>query len=68
MTQISVTTQCENCKNRFKTLGTPRCRAYPDIIPIQLYEQLVSHKKPFPGDNGIMFEPTEEPVVVGEES
>ena len=33
------------------------CTAYPSGIPNEIYYQYEDHTKPFPGDNGILFEP-----------
>jgi len=42
------------CKN-YRGVGT--CRAYPNDIPNEIYQGRHDHRKPFPGDGGIMFEP-----------
>jgi len=33
------------------------CRAFPDSIPDEIWTGEVDHTKPYPGDNGIQFEP-----------
>jgi hypothetical protein len=33
------------------------CRAFPDAIPAPLLEGRFDHRRPFPGDHGIRFEP-----------
>ncbi|HRP70302.1 MAG TPA: hypothetical protein PLY93_12270 [Turneriella sp.] len=38
----------------------PRCKAFPDGIPMPLFFTEVSHRKPYPLDNGIQFEPIDE--------
>jgi hypothetical protein len=38
-----------NCSKR-------RCAAFPDGIPTDILTGKVSHKKPYAGDNGIVFE------------
>ena len=36
------------------------CEAYPKKIPPEIITGEHDHTKPFPGDNGIQFEPIEE--------
>lgn len=45
---------CNQCKH-FK-LSNVSCTAYPGGIPDQILENLIDHRKPFIGDNGIQFE------------
>ncbi len=33
------------------------CDAFPDGIPNDIQSSIIDHRKPFPNDNGIMFEP-----------
>jgi len=33
------------------------CDAFPDGIPEEIWVGRVDHKSPYPGDNGIMFDP-----------
>jgi len=49
---------CDTCKNKSQTLGA-RCVAYPDGIPQSILLGEVSHKTPYEGDGGIMYEPIE---------
>jgi len=35
----------------------PTCDAFPDGIPIEIQLNRHKHRKPYPGDNGILFEP-----------
>lgn len=37
--------------------GIEYCEAFPDGIPDDIWEEKVSHDEPYPGDNGIVFEP-----------
>ncbi|MCX7998614.1 MAG: hypothetical protein N3A69_06635 [Leptospiraceae bacterium] len=48
--------RCFRCKNyiKFKT-----CKAFPNGIPDEVFFNEVYHTKPYPGDNGIQFEPKE---------
>ena len=32
------------------------CKAFPKAIPVEIWQNKVSHKNPYPGDNGITFE------------
>ncbi|MCP5510235.1 MAG: hypothetical protein H7A24_00005 [Leptospiraceae bacterium] len=36
---------------------TKKCDAYPNGIPFEIWTNKVDHSKPYPGDNGIRFEP-----------
>lgn len=33
------------------------CRAFPGLIPSAIVENRFDHRKPYPGDDGIRFEP-----------
>ena len=37
------------------------CDAFPEGIPFEMIANLFVHDKPYPGDNGIQFEPMEVP-------
>jgi hypothetical protein len=37
------------------------CAAYPDEIPLPIWNGDNLHREPYPGDNGIRFEPIEPP-------
>jgi hypothetical protein len=47
--------QCYDC--RHSEIGTNRCAAFPDGIPLELVSDEVSHRQPYPGDHGILFSP-----------
>ena len=57
---------CFYCKHEFSNkpgpcyVSTPQCDAFPDKIPDAIYDLGHDHRKPYPGDNGIRFEPVEE--------
>jgi hypothetical protein len=46
---------CHLCKHLHK--GDLTCDAFPDAIPNDILSSIIDHRKPFPNDNGIMFEP-----------
>lgn len=45
---------CSRCKNYE---GGKTCKAFKGGIPQVILDGKDDHKKPYPGDNGIMFEP-----------
>ena len=47
-------TQCLGCRHY---LGAITCDAYPDGIPEPVVTGEHDHTSPYPGDNGILFEP-----------
>ncbi len=51
-----ITPQCFDCKRLFKREGMT-CEAFPDDIPDEILLNEHDHKTPFPGDNGLLFEP-----------
>lgn len=46
--------QCVECKHHGEELT---CTAFPDGIPAIILTGEHDHTKPYPGDNGIRFEP-----------
>lgn len=48
--------KCYDCKHN---TNHGVCKAF-DYIPDDIWYGKVSHDKPYPGDNGILFEPIEE--------
>lgn len=49
---------CFYCKNSKDTF-TRNCKAFQEqnSIPIEIWEGELDHTQPYPGDNGIRFEP-----------
>ena len=47
---------CTHCSNMTDIVGR-RCRAFPDGIPRPIWLGENNHKKPYPGDHGIRFDP-----------
>lgn len=45
--------KCLDCKHLFKYEG---CKAFKEI-PHEIWVNEIDHTKPYPGDNGIRFEP-----------
>jgi hypothetical protein len=48
--------QCVFCKH---LIGNARCAAFRAGIPMKIRTNEHDHRKSFPGDNGIRFEPLE---------
>ncbi len=48
--------QCYKCRH---FLGGERCTAF-EMIPDAILNNFHDHRKPYPGDNGIRFEPIEQ--------
>lgn len=53
---MTIFPQCFSCKH-LKEGAPPHCTAFPQGIPLIILENKADHRKPFPGDNGIHFEP-----------
>lgn len=46
---------CIGCKHFHREGFT--CDAFPNGIPDDILESRLDHRKPYPGDNGIQYEP-----------
>ncbi|MBL8000027.1 MAG: hypothetical protein JNL32_15500 [Candidatus Kapabacteria bacterium] len=47
--------QCERCIRLIERTRR-RCEAFPDGIPPELWNDEIEHTRPYPGDNGYLFE------------
>ena len=63
MTVSSINPYCFRCKHFSQgsdEKGKSKCQAFPDGIPFDMCIEPGHHTKPFPGDNGILFEPRDD--------
>lgn len=51
---------CVMCKNLLEDDELLKCRAFPEGIPFEILSSQHDHNLPYPGDNGIRFEPINE--------
>ncbi|MCF6175497.1 MAG: hypothetical protein L3J71_07005 [Victivallaceae bacterium] len=48
---------CRHCHEHNLAARVPSCNAFPDAVPDKIFFESGDHRKPWPGDNGIQFEP-----------
>lgn len=48
---------CIGCKHLQGDLRAPKCAAFPAGIPNEILLSKADHRKPYPGDQGILFDP-----------
>jgi hypothetical protein len=51
---------CIGCKHLQGDLRDPKCSAFPSGIPNEILLSKADHRKPFPGDGGVTFDPKDE--------
>jgi hypothetical protein len=55
---IAFPVQCQSCKHSRPDSGPGNvCAAFPDGIPTKIIASRHDHRKPYPGDHGIRYEP-----------
>lgn len=54
---MTISLQCISCKHYW---GVGKCDAFQEQIPRDILSGEYNHDEPYPGDNGIQFEPIEE--------
>jgi hypothetical protein len=47
---------CHDCRHRIGA-GRLACAAFPDRIPLEIWNGQRDHNSPYPGDHGIQFAP-----------
>lgn len=51
---LRISRQCATCRNLI--IGVT-CKAFPEGIPAAIWKEGTDHSKPYPGDNGIVYDP-----------
>jgi len=60
--------QCTRCKHEHpykEGVRKSTCAAFPGGIPLDILLNRHDHTSPYPGDNGVMFEPKKEDIPNG---
>jgi hypothetical protein len=59
--------QCFDCKHLapWNPKEPPHCAAFPDGIPLRILRNEQDHRKEYPGDHGVRFEPSESAIELG---
>jgi len=52
---------CATC--RWKNPGASTCMVFPRGIPTEILLGIADHRKPYPGDLGIQYEPRDDAVL-----
>lgn len=68
-------TQCLSCvhwltppRGPYDPLRPRTCEAFPEAIPRAIYEGMADHRRPYPGDGGVMWEPLAPGVAFPEDA
>jgi hypothetical protein len=59
---VTTLIDCPICKNYIRGVGG-KCKAFPDGIPEAILSGDEVHTEPYPGDNGIQFEPSDKALA-----